>query len=78
MLIFQTEHQELYNHIIHNFLLIEVFNEETDVGDVLEDLLPKYLFREQYCKCVEALEEIFLWTADGFYHEMNAYHEIIL
>lgn len=55
-----------------------MFNEETDVGDVLEDLLPKYLFREQYCKCVEALEEIFLWTADGFYHEMNAYHEIIL
>lgn len=78
MLIFQTEHQELYNYIIHNFLLIEVFNEYTDVGDVIEDLLPKYLYREQYRKCVTVFEELFLWTEDKFYHEMSAFHEIIL
>lgn len=78
MVIFQTEYQKLYNYIIHNFLLIEVFNEDTDLGDIIEELLPKYLYREQYRKCVKAFEELFHWTADRFYHEMSAFHEIIL
>ena len=78
MFIFQTNHQKLYNYIIHNFLLVEVFNEDTDLGDIIEALLPKYLYREQYQKCVKTFEELFLWTEDCFYHEMTAFHEIIL
>lgn len=78
MLIFQTKYQMLYNYIIHNFLLVEVFNEDIDLGDIIEELLPKYLYREQYRKCVKVFEELFLWTEDSFYHEMSAFHEIIL
>lgn len=78
MIIFNTKYQELYNYIIHNFLLIEVFNGENDLGDIIEELLPKYLYREQYHKCVKVFEELFSWTEDNFYHEMSAFHEIIL
>lgn len=55
-----------------------MFNEDTDLGDMIEDLLPKYLYREQYHKCVKVFEELFLWTADSFYHDMSAFHEVIL
>lgn len=78
MIIFQTEHQELYNHIIHRFLAIRMFNGEEDLGDIIEMLLPKYLYREQYSKCVKVFKELFLWTEDKFYHEMSAFHEIAL
>lgn len=78
MILFATYHQEAYNYILHNFLEIEIFNGETDIGDIIEDILPKYLYREQYHKCVKTIEELYYWTGDEFYHEMNAIHEFIL
>ena len=78
MIYFQTCHQKLFNYIIHNFLEIEVFNGDTDIGDIVEVLVPKYLYREQFRKCVKTLEEIFQWTEDSFYHDMNAFHELLL
>lgn len=78
MIVFQTIHQELFNYILHNFLEIEVFNEDTDLGDMIEILLPKCLYREQYRSCIKALKELFLWTEDSFYHEMRALHELLL
>lgn len=78
MVIFQTDHQELYNYIIHNFLKIEVFNEDTDLGDMIELLLPKYLYREQYSNCVKVFNDLFKWTEDSFFHEMRALHELLL
>ena len=68
MIFFETCHCDVYNHIIHHFLETEVFNNDTDIGDMIEILLPKYLFREQYCKCVEVFKQLFQWTADSFYH----------
>ena len=78
MILFQTRHHEVYNYIIHHLLEIEVFNGDTDIGDVIEDFLPKYLFREQYLKCIKILKEVFLWTEDSFYHQMSAFHELII
>lgn len=57
MIIFYTRHQEFFNYIIHSFLETEVFNGETDVGDIIEEILPKYLYREQYRKCAKTLEQ---------------------
>ena len=51
-----------------NLLEIEVFDGETDVGDVIEDILPKYMYREQYRKCVKTLEDLYCWTEDSFLH----------
>ena len=79
MILFESQFNGLYNYIIHNFLEIEAFgDEDVDPGDILEDILPKYLYREQYKKCLKKFEELYDWTADKFYHEMTALHELIL
>lgn len=78
MVLFNTEHTKVYNYIIHHFLELEMFNEEVDIGDMIEILLPKYLYREQYLKCKKIYEELFYWTEDNFYHRMNAFHELAL
>lgn len=78
MIVFQTSHQEMYNRIIHNFLDIEVFNGITDLVDIAEEIVPTYLFREQYQKCLEVLKNLYYWTEDNFTHEMSAFHELML
>lgn len=78
LILFETYHQEAYNYLIHYFLKTEIFSEETDIGDIIEEILPKYLYREQYHNCVKAFEELYYWTGDTFYHQMNAIHEIVL
>ena len=64
--------------MIHHFLKIEIFNGDVDVGDMVEQLYPQYLYREQYCKCIKVLEELYQWTEDSFYHQMSAFHELAL
>lgn len=79
MIIFQTEHMELYNHIVHTFLDINLFGDpDIDKDDIIEDYYPKYLFREQYFKCIKTFEELYEWTEDAYYHEMSAFHELAL
>lgn len=80
MILFNTQFSQVYNTIIHNFLEIEIFNNDPDidVGDIIEKLMPKYLFREQYKKCIKTFEDLFEWTQDEFYHEMKAFHELAL
>lgn len=58
MIIFPTEHLELYNYIVHIFLKKEIFDDNANIehitdmyiGDMIEGFIPKYLFREQYSK----------------------------
>lgn len=86
MIVFQTEHLELYNYIVHIFLKKEIFNDSDNIehitdmyiGDMIEELMPKYLFREQYSKCIETFKELYYWTEDIFYHRMSAFHEVAL
>lgn len=78
MIYFDTEHEEMYNHIIHNFLKIEVFDEEDNLESMIEYLLPEYLVREQYQKCEEKFKELYKWTNDKLHHRMSAMHELIL
>lgn len=78
MILFDSLHPEVYNYILHNFMETEVFDGDTDIGDVIEDILPKYLYREQYRKCVQTFEELFRWTEDTFCHQMDAFHELVL
>ena len=80
MILFNTKHFELYNYIIHDFLEIEIFGieDEEAISDMAESIYPKYLYREQYNKCIKILKELYQWTNDKFYHEMTAFHEIAL
>lgn len=78
MIVFPTKNHEVYNYIIHHFLKVEVYDGCSEIGDIIEMILPKYLYREQYKKCVKVLEELYVWTEDKFYHQMDAFHEIML
>ena len=86
MIIFPTEHLELYNYIVHIFLKKEIFDDNANIehitdmyiGDMIEGFIPKYLFREQYSKCIEIFKELYYWTEDVFYHQMSAFHEVAL
>ncbi|MEK4273187.1 hypothetical protein [Paenibacillus sp. FSL R7-0026] len=80
MILFNTNHVKVYNYIINHFLKIEIYNDDSDgdIGDKLEIILPKYLFREQYQKCKVIFEELLIWTEDNFYHNMSAFHELAL
>ena len=73
MIAFNSYNCDIYNYIIHYFLEGEVFGEDIDIGDIIEIIVPKYLYREQYCKCKKTLEEIYFWTDDSFYHYMSAF-----
>ena len=86
MIVFPTEHLELYNYIVHIFLKKEIFDDNANIehitdmyiGDMIEGFIPKYLFREQYSKCIEIFKELYYWTEDVFYHQMSAFHEVAL
>lgn len=77
MICFNARESNLYNEIIHVFLETEVFGDpDLDIGDIVEDYFPKYLYREQYAKCIQIFQELYEWTGDLFFHEMGAFHEI--
>lgn len=79
MIAFYTENYKLFNEIIHNFLYVDVFSDpDLDKGDFLEEILPKYLFREQYKKALKVLDELYAWTNDKFIHQIGCFHELML
>lgn len=80
MIIFKTAGYEIYNRVIHNYMKFDIINDDIDIGDAIEEIFPKYLYREQYLKCKSILEEIFNWTSedDMFYHDLQAFHEVAL
>jgi hypothetical protein len=40
--------------------------------------MPKYLYREQYQKCIDVFKDLYEWTNDPFLHTSTAFHEIAL
>ena len=79
MIIFNTYRMEVYCKIIHSYLETEIFgNSEIDIGDAIETFIPKYLFREQYQRCIEVVKELYEWTNDLFLHQLTAFHEVAL
>lgn len=79
MIILNTHRSKIYCKIIHNYLEGEIFGDsEIDIGDVIESYIPKYLFREQYQKCIEVFKDLYEWTNDLFWHELTAFHEVAL
>lgn len=78
MIVFQTEHQYFYNKVIHNLLKVFIFNGKNDIGNEIEKYIPKYLYREQFQKCVKTFNDLFNWTEDNFFHDMSVFHEVAL
>lgn len=79
MINLNTPRSIIYCKIIHNYLEGEIFGDpEIDIGDLIECYMPKYLFREQYQKCLDVFEDLYIWTNDKFWHELTAFHEVAL
>ena len=79
MICFNTSRTIIYNKIIHNYLEGEIFGDpEIDIGDMIEIYMPKYLFREQYQKCLDVFKDLYEWTNDPFPHDLTAFHEVAL
>ncbi|MBR3613614.1 MAG: hypothetical protein IKL55_00340 [Clostridia bacterium] len=79
MICFNTQRSIIYNKIIHNYLEIELFGDpEIDAGEMIECYMPTYLYREQYEKCIEVFEDLYHWTGDEFFHNLDAFHEVAL
>ncbi len=79
MICFATEHSDVYNKIIHGFLWRDIFcNDDIDIGDIIEEIAPKYLRREQYEKCEKTMIELYEWTGDIYEHDMTCFHELML
>lgn len=79
MIFFNTSRARIYCKIIHNYLEAEIFGDlEIDIGDRVECYMPKYLFREQYQKCIDVFRDLYEWTNDVFIHELTAFHEVAL
>lgn len=78
MIIFPNLYYKKLNYIVHHFLDCSVFLEGIDVGDWVEEIFPKYLYREQFQKCMSVLDELYNWTEDQFTHQMTAFHEFAL
>lgn len=79
MIYFNTNRMLIYCKIIHNYLEAEIFGDpDNDIGDTIECYMPKYLFREQYEKCIDVFEDIYEWTEDQFFHDLTAFHKLAL
>ncbi|MDO4432796.1 MAG: hypothetical protein Q4B80_05705 [Aerococcaceae bacterium] len=80
MLAFPTNQWKYFNYVLHN--LIECFVIETYdlLDDYIEEILPKYLWREQRLKCLQVVRELYYWTDfdDTFIHTMTVFHEFVL
>lgn len=72
-------YMKYYNHLIHEFLCVEMYSDSQDETDeLIELLMPPYLRREQFLKCRQVFQELYEWTADSFMHSLTSFHELAL
>ena len=77
MLDLESSKPELYSHIIHNFLDVEVFGKEKGLDKIIR-VMPEHLRREQYNKCKTVFKELYSWSGDKIYHYLDAFHQMVL
>lgn len=78
MILFHTNYDNVYNTIIFNFLDKDIFELNKDLGDIVEKIGPKYLRREQFKNCENALLDLYNWSSDSYNHELGNIHKIML
>ena len=78
MILFNIKNSKIYNKIIYNFFKIEIFNNHTDIGDIIEIVMPRYLYRQNFLKCEDTFNELYIWLQDKFNHELDVYHNLAL
>lgn len=77
MILFETKYIEIKNIAIH-YLLKYSFNETDDINDLVDNIVPKYLRREQFDKCKQTFINLLNWTSDKYYHRLDSLSKIVL
>lgn len=78
MILFKSQHSQIFNKLIHNCLGFSIYDSIIDIGDAIDEILPKYLRREQFIKCKEAFDDLYTWSSDKFDHELTVFHQLAL
>lgn len=76
MIYFETNHQKLFNYLIHHFLEIECLEEIEQID--LSWYIPSKFLEENEEKCLETIKEIYYWTNDNTKQKLGPFHEYVL
>ena len=76
MLDFETNHYQLYNHLIANFFKVELKIYPQDY--LIKWCFPKYLYHEQKKRCEECFLDLVKWVRDDLEHPLDALHNYCL
>ncbi len=76
MILFDTKNDNIYNKLINILLNKKIRSNEK--GDLIELIMPKYIYRKNFYKCEEALMELIRWTNDTYNHRLDVFHQLML
>ena len=77
MITVKNKYPKLFNTVI-KVMLEDILDDELIIGDLIEEIMPKYLRREQFENCVVALNDLKKWSQDTFKHDLKPIHQILL
>ena len=78
MILFKTLDYKLYSNIIHYLLEEELFNKQVDLGNIVERIIPPYIYRQNFWYCETVLENLYNYSSDSFEHELDELHKLTL
>lgn len=78
MILFKTKYQQLFNITINYLLKEELIKENKDFGNIVDNIMPKYIRREQFGNCEKSIENIYKWSSDKFIHNISILEKFCL
>ncbi|MCI8347507.1 MAG: hypothetical protein HFJ12_06155 [Bacilli bacterium] len=75
MILFETRYTEIFNHTIQ-YLIKE--NKDQEIEDIIDEVAPRYLRREQFRRCVITFSNLIEYTKDKYYHRLDSLSKILL
>lgn len=79
MIVFpMTNHDKLYNYVIHNFLKKTAFKTPKSLDKIMKITLYKTLYREQYYRCKKAYENLYELTQSKEQKQLKLLENVVL
>lgn len=75
MILFETCYNEIFNLTIYHLLKSE---SKKGIDNIIEEITPKYLRREQFNKCVATFTKFVEWMNDDYYHHLVPLTKVLL
>ncbi len=78
MILFETRYVDIVNYTIHYLLERHVVETSLDIDDIIDEIMPKYLRREQFEACRKSYLNLLDWTVDKYYHRLDSFPKMVL